>query len=126
MGSEAKEAQGVAEKVIIHEKGPKAERDRRNFMAKYDELCRYFKVKPEPTHKLNSHALYRLGEDLWNKLPTKTKTRYLEDRGLIPRSNPLAFKWFIRDGLRILRGWRRVWFVVSSPVRYIFFRGRNA
>ena len=93
---------------------------------KYLQMCKMSKVKPEPLDGLTNKDLFRLGEDLWNKLPTKTKKRYLEDKGLIPRSNPLAFKWFIRDGLRILQGWRLVWFVVTSPVRYLIFRGRNA
>ena len=114
--------------MIIHEKGPKAERDRRNFMAKYLEISALANMPPLNELELtrfNNRELFRLGEDLWNKLPTKTKTRYLEDKGLIPRSNPLAFKWFIRDGLRILRGWRRAWFVASSPVRFAWFRWKN-
>ena len=116
--------------MVIHEKGHKAERDRRNFMAKYLEICNLANILPLNELELarfNNRELFRLGEDLWNKLPTKTKTRYLEDKGLIPRSNPLAFKWFIRDRVALFKatGWRWLVVMIMNPFRYPGFLKRS-
>lgn len=113
--------------MIIHEKGPKAERDRANGLARYLEMCLLAKKRPGDIAKYNNTQLFRLGEDIWNQLPMRVKQRYLEDRGLIARANPLAFKWFVRDRVRLFQatGWRWLVVMIMSPFRYPGFLMRS-
>lgn len=113
--------------MVIHEKGPKAERDRANGLGRYLEMCRLAGKRPESIAKYSNRELFRLGEDLWNQIPVKKQRAYLEDRNLIPRANPLAFKWFVRDRVRFFQatGWRWLVVMIMSPVRYPGFLLRS-
>jgi hypothetical protein len=109
--------------MIIHEKGPKAERDRAEFLSKYYQLTEHFRVKrlhAVALAKMNNHALYHLGEDLWNLQNDKAKRRFMERQGIL-RANPLAFKWFVRDLLAFYpraKLWVKAWHVIRAPFLY--------
>ncbi|MEI8095890.1 MAG: hypothetical protein WCG80_16900 [Spirochaetales bacterium] len=109
--------------MIIHEKGPKAERDRAAFLSKYYQLTEHFHVKrlePAALAKLNNQSLYHLGEDLFNSQSERGKRRFFESQGLL-RARPLAFKWFVRDLLAFYpraKLWVKAWHVIRSPFLY--------
>lgn len=115
--------------MILHDKGPKAERDRRALGVRYQQLTKFFRLKPlRPTElaKLNNTQFYRLCEDLYNAQPNKRKEAFTEWLGMT-RRNPLAFRWFLNDSLRIYqaKGWRWWVVVLSSPFRYPGFLART-
>lgn len=108
---------------MIHEKGEKALRDRRKLAQKYDELCRFFKLKPLESDKLarlSNEQFYRLCEDTYERQPRARKMDYAEELGLMPRRKPAAFKWYLRDLLTVYRatGWRKAWLTIQAPFRY--------
>lgn len=108
---------------MIHENGEKAQRDRRKLAQKYDELCRFFKLKPLPSYelaRLSNEQFYRLCEDTYERQPRARKQDYAEELGLMPRRKPRAFKWFLRDLLTVYRatGLRKAWLTLTAPFRY--------
>ncbi len=108
---------------MIHEKGEKALRDRRRLAQKYDEMCRFFKlkpIKPGELARLSNEQFYRLCEDTYERQPRACKLDYAEELGLMPRRQPRAFKWFIRDLIKVYRatGVRKAWLTLTAPFRY--------
>lgn len=95
--------------------------------AKYIDMCKLAKVKPEISTSSTNKELFAKGEKFWNALPVKAQRAYLEDRNLIPRANPLAFKWFVRDRVRFFQatGWRWLVVMIMSPFRYPGFLLRS-
>lgn len=114
---------------MVHDKGPKAERDRRKLVAKYDELVKFFRVKPMDAAtmaKLTNSQFYRACEDLYNRQPEKAKLRFTDSMGAT-RSNPLAFKWFAKDIFAIYqpKGIWKAWLWLTLPFRYPGFLKRS-
>jgi len=86
----------------LHEKGQKADRDRKNVLVEYDKLVKFFRLKPVSPPELaamSAGQIYKLCEDTWNRQPTRRKLDYQEAMGISPRRNPLAYRWFVRDTL---------------------------
>lgn len=114
---------------IIHDKGPKAERDRRKLIGNYDELVLFFRAKPMDAAsmaKLTNSQLYRACEDLYNRQPEKAKVRYSDHLG-ITVSNPLSFRFFARQCQAVYRpkGLWKAWLWLTLPFRYPGFVQRS-
>lgn len=88
----------------LHEKGAKADKDRKHVLVEYDKLVKFFRLKslaPQNLATMSTTQIYKLCEDTWNRQPTLRKLDYQEAAGLSPRRKPLAFKWFVLDTLNI-------------------------
>lgn len=115
----------------LHEKGAKAERDRKTVLVEYDKLVKFFRLKPispPDLAKMSAGQIYKLCEDTWNRQPTRKKLDYQEAAGLSPRRNPLAFKWFVLDTLNIKQPKdfaERLIIYVQLPFRYPGFLKRK-
>jgi hypothetical protein len=115
--------------MTIHEKGPKAERDRYRIMSVNERLYEFFRAKMPKEKELatmSNHDLYRLGQDLYNRQSNDGKRRYEEHVGG-KRINPLALKWYLRD-LKVFyraKGWRWLAILLMTPFRYPGFVRRS-
>jgi|SRR6478736_10405634 len=84
---------------IIHNKGPKAERDRLLFTSMYRSLCSHFWIKPLEDYdlaKLDNFALHRLVEDLYNRQKPKEQA-WFHEKTSGKRSGKFRVRWFWRD-----------------------------
>lgn len=115
----------------LHEKGAKAERDREYCLKKYDEIATFFRIKrilPNEIAMMTTSQIYRLCEDEYNRQPNRRKREFTEWLGLTPRSNPLAFKWFVSDTLKIKQPQsltEKVIIYLQLPFRYPGFLKRK-
>lgn len=115
----------------LHEKGAKAERDRALCIRKYDELVGFFHIKrlmQSQIATMTNTQLYRLCEDEYNRQPNRKKLAYTEWLGLTPRQNPLAFKWFASDMLKIKQPANlaeKLYVYIQLPFRYPGFLRRK-
>lgn len=90
-------------KIELHEKGAKGERDRQHVVQKYDEFCRFFKVKKMPDSelaKMTNNQVYRAIEDLYNRQPLRKKNAYAMYLGKF-RENDTSFKWWWLDIIHV-------------------------
>jgi hypothetical protein len=115
--------------LIIHEKGPKAERDRRQALGRYRQVCEFFRVKPlgdAELARLNNLQLYRLGEDLYGRQSPKAKRRFTNHLGLTTEDH-LSYGYFIKAlvGVHRATGWRKLAILVQAPFRYPGFVRRS-
>ena len=115
--------------MIIHEKGPKAERDRRQALGRYRQLCEFFRVKPlgdVEIARLSNLQLYRLGEDLYGRQSTKAKRRFTNRLGLTVEDH-LSYGYFVRALVGVYRatGWRKLAVLIQAPFRYPGFVARS-
>lgn len=89
--------------MIIHEKGWKAERDRKAALTQYDALTKYFKIKrltDVEIAELSNKKLYKICEDMYNRQSRRSQIKYAEHIGSY-REKPKAFKWFFRDYMKL-------------------------
>lgn len=115
--------------MIIHEKGPKAERDRAAGLRRYHQLCEFTRTKPitgERLAKLNNQQLYRLGDDLYNSLSAKRRRKFTDWLG-VTTGNHLSFGFFLKALIGTYRatGWRKLALFVQAPFRYPGFIARS-
>jgi len=86
--------------LIVHDKGPKAERDRKLFLNMYLNICKEFKVKrlePNEIAKMKNWQLSKLCEDIYNNAPAKEARWYAERLGRVQRSGEFRVRWFFYD-----------------------------
>jgi hypothetical protein len=86
--------------MVIHTKGPKAERDRIILLRAYRSICRELWLRPIAESKLvkmSNYDLDRLARDLYANLTDK-QTRWMSEvRGTSPRSREFRARWFWHD-----------------------------
>jgi len=92
--------------MIVHDKGPKAERDRRLFLNMCRNICKEFKIKPLAPNelaKIKNWQMSKLCEDIYNNAPSKAARWYAEKLGRVKRSGEFKVRWFFRDlfGIRM-------------------------
>ncbi len=64
---------------IIHNKGPKVDRDRELLTKFYDSMCRAFPwYTPEPIDKLNNFQLNALCKRVWAEQDVKDHNTYMQ------------------------------------------------
>jgi hypothetical protein len=81
--------------MIIHNKGPKATRDRAVFLGMYTEMVEVFHVKPlKPAEiaALDNFELHRLCQDIYAKQTELDHRWYLELLGKAPKSKRFWFR----------------------------------
>jgi hypothetical protein len=73
---------GTALGRIIHNKGPKVQRDRELLLKFYDSICRafpwYTPESPEALSKLSNLKLKALNQRVWNEQDAKAQSTYMK------------------------------------------------
>jgi hypothetical protein len=86
--------------MVIHTKGPKAERDRIILLRAYRGICTELHKNPISETKLlamSNYQLDRLTRDLYSNLTDKQTRWMAEVRGAVPRSREFRVRWFWHD-----------------------------
>ena len=100
-------------RVIIHNKGRKARRDRAILLSMYREMCRELHVKPLPAERLalaSNNLLNGMVRDLYASAPTKVVNRIHKKRH---KANEREMKRQLREARR-REFWAKAWAAVVA------------
>ena len=88
--------------MMVHNKGPKAARDRALLVNSYTEMCREFRISKSKQLNaaqiagLSNEKLYKVNKDLYSQANVKQANRLAVKLGLIEKPETLV-EWIIRN-----------------------------
>ena len=91
--------------MMLHETGPRAQRDRATVIASYRDMVRFFRVPrgdrltTVQMSKMTSKQIYQAGRDLYNGVSVKQARKYGIKRGLIAKPNKVPLTVQARKAL---------------------------
>ena len=86
--------------MLIHQKGPKAERDRIILLKAYRSMCKEFNrklLKEAELVKMSNYDLDRLARDIYASASDRDVRWYAEKNGFVHRSGKFKLRWFFHD-----------------------------
>ena len=92
--------------MMLHETGPRAQRDRATVIASYRDMVRFFRVPrrdrltTNQIAKMTSKQIYQACRDLYNGVSVKQARKYGIKRGFIAKPNKKSVILRLRNFMR--------------------------